>query len=71
MKEDEMADFYANPKANPYNLHINEYILVYNTEGECVDRLCWTGEEYRHLKYDPFSSNFFGNIKPMKGDVYQ
>ena len=71
MSEDEMAEFYANPEANPYDLQINEYLLVYNLDGECVDRLCWTGEEYRHLNYETFSSNFFGNIKPYKGDVYQ
>ena len=71
LNEDEMADFYANPEANPYDLKINEYLLIYNLDGECVDRLCWTGEEYRHLSFDPFSSNFFGNVKPIKGDVYQ
>ena len=71
MNNEEMAEFYANPEANPYNLHINEYLLVYNLEGECVDRLCWTGEEYRHLNYSNFSSKWFGDIRPMKGDVYQ
>jgi predicted ribonuclease YlaK len=39
--------------------------------GEIVDKLCWTGKDYRHLTYDNFKSNHFGNIKPMKDDVYQ
>lgn len=71
MDEDEMAEFYANPYDNKYDLYINEYLLVYNLDGECVDRLCWTGEEYRHLNYNNFTSKWFGDIKPIKGDVYQ
>ena len=39
--------------------------------GEIVDKLCWTGKDYRHLTYDNFKSNHFGNIKPIKDDVYQ
>ena len=39
--------------------------------GDIVDKLCWTGKDYRHLTYDNFKSNHFGNIKPMKDDIYQ
>ena len=66
-----MEEFYSNPDKNLYDLHINEYLLVHNTDGECVDRLCWTGEGYRHLSYNNFNSRWFGDIKPMKGDIYQ
>ena len=66
-----MNDFYSNPEENKYNLHINEYLLIYNADGECVDRLCWDGEGYRRLSYSTFSSHWFGDVKPMKGDVYQ
>lgn len=69
---DGMSDFYSNMNKNLYDLHINEYLLVYDQEsGELVDRLCWTGEGYRHLSYDTFNSNYFGTVKPMKGDAYQ
>ena len=68
---DKMSEFYSNPNKNLFDLHINEYLLVHDQEGKLVDRLCWTGEEYRHLSYDSFNSNFFGAVKPMKGDVYQ
>ena len=71
MDDEEMADFYSNPKENKYGLYINQYLLVCNTEGEIVDRLCWTGDGYRHLTYNNFKSNHFGNVKPMKDDVYQ
>ena len=48
MSDDCMSDFYTNPSENEWNLQIGEYILVKNTEGEIVDRLCWNGEYYRH-----------------------
>lgn len=71
MDDDEMAEFYSNPTDNKYGLYINQYLLVCNTDGEVVDKLVWTGEGYRHLTYNNFKSNHFGNVKPMKDDVYQ
>ena len=72
LDNDKMSEFYSNPDKNLFDLFVNEYILVRDQEsGEVVDRLCWTGEGYRHLTYDSFNSNFFGTVKPMKGDVYQ
>ena len=69
---DKMSEFYSNPNKNLFDLHINEYLLIHDQEsGDLVDRLCWTGEGYRHLSYDSFNSNYFGTVKPMKGDVYQ
>ena len=71
MSDDCMGDFYTNPGENEWNLQIGEYILVKNTEGEIVDRLCWNGEYYRHLDYKSFNSRWFGEVKPIKGDPYQ
>lgn len=72
LDENEMAEFYSNPTTNLYDLFINQYLLVFDkNSGECVDRLCWTGEEYRHLNYTNFNSKWFGDVKPMKGDIYQ
>ena len=71
MSEDEMTQFYTNQTENLYNLLINEYLIIRNSDGEIVDRLCWTGEDYRHLDYSNFTSKWFGDVKPMKGDVYQ
>lgn len=70
MSNDEMNEFYSNPSANPYNLHINEYIIIRNEDEEIVDRLCWTGADYRNLNFKSFNSRQFGEIKPIKGDVY-
>lgn len=71
MDEAEMTKFYSHQNENLYNLLINQYLVIKNVDGEIVDRLCWTGIGYRRLCYDNFNSNFFGNVKPMKGDIYQ
>ena len=71
MNENQMTEFYSNQDKNLYDLLINEYLIIRNTEGEIVDRLCWTESGYRHLDYANFSSKWFGDVKPMKGDVYQ
>lgn len=71
MNEEEMANFYSNLDTNIYELYINEYLLIYNTENECVDRLVWTGQTHRRLNYNPFNSSYFGSVKPYKDDNYQ
>ena len=71
MTDDEMAYFYSNPTENIYNLYVNQYLIVKDSNNQVVDKLCWTGNEYRHLSYNSFKSNYFGNVKPMKDDVYQ
>ena len=71
MSDDEMTEFYTHQEENLYDLLVNEYLIIRNTNNEIVDRLCWTEEGYRHLDYANFSSKWFGDVKPMKGDVYQ
>jgi predicted ribonuclease YlaK len=46
-------------------------LIVREESGEIVDRLCWDGDHYRHLDYQTFNSKWFGDVKPMKGDIYQ
>ena len=68
----QMSDFYSNMDKNIFNLYINQYLIIYDQDTqEAVDRLCWTGSNYRRLSYDAFNSNYFGNVKPIKGDIYQ
>ena len=71
MTEDEMTEFYTHQEENLYDLLVNEYLIIRNSDGEIVDRLCWTKNGYRHLDYSNFSSKWFGDVKPIKGDVYQ
>lgn len=71
LSDDEMTNLYSTPEKNHFDLMINEYLIVKNQEDEIVDRLCWTGEDYRRLNFNSFKSVWFGDVKPMKGDVYQ
>lgn len=71
MSDEDMMTFYSNPNENLYDLKVNEYINVYDKDGNLVDTKVWTGSEYRHLTYKSFSSKWFGEVKPFKGDVYQ
>lgn len=65
----EMANFYSNLANNSFELHINEYINIYNLNNELVDTLKWNGEKHIPLKYDNCESRMFGKIKPK--DIYQ
>lgn len=72
MNENEMTAFYMEPNNNCFNLLQNEYLIVKEADsGNIVDRLCWTGTEYRHLNYNNFNSKWFGDVRPIKGDTYQ
>ena len=72
LTSDQMAEFYSNMDQNLYDLYVNQYLLIFDIDTkECVDKLCWTGKEYRHLNYTNFNSRWFGDVKPMKGDIYQ
>lgn len=71
LNDEQMADFYSNPHENMFNLHINQYLLIRDSSGQIVDKVCWTGEGHRPIGYYNFNSEQFGDIKPKKGDVYQ
>ena len=70
MTMEEMNDIYAH-NLNPFGLLPNEYLIIRDQDNNIVDRLCWTGEVYRHLDYGSFTSQWFGDVKPMKGDTHQ
>lgn len=71
LSDDEMNDLYSNPNTNIFNLKVNQYLIVRNEANEIVDRLVWTGETYRNLQFNNFNSKWFGEVKPLRGDVYQ
>ena len=66
-----MENFYSNPTVNLYNLKPNQYIIIRDENKNIVDKLCWTGAEYRHISYGNFNSKWFGDVKPISGDIYQ
>lgn len=70
MSEEEMAYFYEHNKENIFDLFVNQYLIIRNTEGEIVDCLKWNGEEYIPLYKKSIKSIAFGDkIKPK--DIYQ
>lgn len=69
MTEKEMEYFYQNWQNNIYNLLPNQYIIIRDKNNEIVDRLCYTGAEYRPISFEPFDSKHFGTIRPI--DVQQ
>ena len=71
LTEQEMIDFYSNLNQNTLDCLINEYVIIRNVQNEIQELRCWTGSEYRTISYETFSSQWFGNVKPIKTDVYQ
>lgn len=70
MTEEQMTNIYQH-NINEFGLLPNEYLIVRDSDNNIVDRLCWTGEVFRHLDYSTFTSQWFGDVKPMKGDTHQ
>ena len=73
MNDEDMADFYlhANEYGQQFKLLTNQYLIIHDKNDKIVDTLCWTGESFRPIKYKTFSSQYLGNIKPCKDDIYQ
>lgn len=71
LTDDEMANFYSNPTENTLNALTNQYVVIKNSDGEVVDTLVWRNNQYKKLNYKTLSSIWFGNVKPIKGDIYQ
>lgn len=71
LNEEEMSNFYLNLCDNIFNANINQYVIIRDTENNIVDKLVWDGIQYRALRYGTFSSKWFGDVKPMKNDIYQ
>lgn len=70
LSDEEMALLYEG-RFQLKDVYINEYVNIWDSHGDRVDTLCWTGSEFRPLKYKTFESDWFGSIKPYKNDIYQ
>ena len=68
--DDVLNEFYSDLRHNMCHLLPNQYLIIRDKDDKIIDRLCWTGQEHRPLKFSNFSSKWI-NVKPMKGDVYQ
>lgn len=66
-----LCEFYSNLSLNWFDSLVNEYVLIKDKDCNIIDSYCWDGEKYRRLNKKYLSSQFFGDIKPIKGDFYQ
>ena len=72
LDQQDMSKFYSNLQYNTFDLMINEYVVIHEAEtGDIVDCWRWNGDGHVALRYGSFPSDHFGNIKPMKDDIYQ
>ena len=57
LSQEQMSEFYSNPQKNDFGILINQYIIIRDADTkEAVDQLCWTGEEFRQIKFKDFYS---------------
>lgn len=74
--EQQLANIYQNLHINTFNLHTNQYLLIWDkskptykngihTGYEIIDKFKWNGEELSKLKYKPLENMFTGKIKPL------
>lgn len=68
--EKELADLYTHMDENSFGLLPNQYLILKDKDNNVLDKLCWTGIEYRPLTFGNFDSMWF-KIKPIKNDPYQ
>ena len=64
LTEEELAALYENKCDNPHGLVLNEYLIVYNHEGEALDALKWTCRGLVQTKYKTVDSKYVGKVKP-------
>lgn len=62
--DEEHARIYERPQENIYNCPTNGYVIVHNKDSSVVDKLKWTGTEYKSLSYKQLSNDYSGKIKP-------
>ena len=71
LSETEMAYFYEHLQENVYDLLANQYLVLKDDDNKKVDIMVWRDEMYQNVKFPTIRSNYFGNVKPLNGDVFQ
>ena len=59
-----LSDFYGNLSDNIFNCLQNEYVLIYDAEGQIKDFYRWNGSTYIPVAYKIIKNSYTGNIKP-------
>lgn len=72
MDDDDLVNFYGKVitnKENPYELKINEYLLITDSSNKVIDKYKWTLNGYEKVLFCKAESKMFGKISPK--DAYQ
>lgn len=64
MTSDEMAAFYSGTWRPDVEFKVNEYLAIFDTDGNVVDRFVWNGNEFKKFLYPTVENDFIGTIKP-------
>lgn len=70
MTDSEYCDFCTEFKNN-FGLVENEYLIIYQKNGEIFDKYRWTSEGFKTINTRSFKSRYFGTTKPLDSDVTQ
>ncbi len=66
--DNEMIEFYRDPKRNLFNLNQNEYAMVRDPSGRMIDKLKWNGKQCVQVKYIPVKNDYSGKIVPRNDE---
>ena len=69
--EQEIEALYTNPEENIFNALPGQYLILRNQENKIIDLRAWDGDRYRYLNDSAFNTRFFGQVGPIKNDIYQ
>ena len=69
--EQEIEVLYTSPEENIFNALPGQYLILRNQENKIIDLRAWDGDRYRYLNDAAFNTRFFGQIGPIKNDIYQ
>lgn len=74
MNDNELANFYSQILVNgenPFELKINEYLLIADSNNKIVDKYKWVDNNYIKVPFYKAESHMFGKVAPKNQDVYQ
>lgn len=67
--EEELAYFYEHITENVYELLVNEYLVIYDSNGVVIDKYRWNGLKHEGVFNKNIKSMYFDKLKSK--DVYQ
>ena len=69
LNEEEMADWYSGKLPAPTELHVNEYLIIQDSDGVMVDKYCLRKDGLKKVLYSYIKNSYCGTIKPR--NIYQ